>query len=68
MNRGKRRGKLFLEDVDRHDFIKTRLELVTSKSARAILHQWLRQHAKPGPKRRKSIKVNHTMGDSFSFL
>jgi hypothetical protein len=42
--------------------IATRVGLRTSKSAKAMLYQWLRQRAKPGPKRRKSIKTNHTMG------
>jgi hypothetical protein len=62
MSRDNWRGDFFLDYIDPHDFIETRLESHTPKSAKARLYQCMRQRAKPGPKRRKQIKTNHTMG------
>jgi hypothetical protein len=47
MSRGDRREDIFLNDVDRQDFIKTLAEKVnlgTSKSANAHLHKWMKQN------------------------
>ena len=57
MSRGDRREKIFLDDVDRQDLIKTvkaiaaRVHLASSKSANANLRRYLRQDDKSNPRR-----------------
>ena len=59
MSRGDRREKIFLNDVDRDDFLKTLAEaslkdiasragLGSSKSANATLHRWMQHHGPTG--------------------
>ena len=54
MSRGNRREKVFLDDVDRQDFIKTldvalRCIWETSKGANANLHHHMRRPSPLGP-------------------